>query len=133
MMKRRLPVTAEEWLSHAESDLNLAKLGQADKNILHEQICFHAQQTAEKAIKSVLLFQKIDFPLTHDLEELIDILETTEISLPGFINEIGMLTPYAVETRYPGFWGEITEGDVDEALSLAEKVLNWTKIQLKLT
>ncbi len=38
---------------------------------------------------------------------------------------IGILTPYAVETRYPGFWGEITEKEVDEAVVLAETVLQW--------
>ncbi len=41
------------------------------------------------------------------------------------MDDIGTLTPYAVETRYPGFWGEITESDVDDALDLAERVLNW--------
>ena len=127
MTEKRLPVTSEEWLNHSESDLNLAQLGSGNKNILPEQICFHAQQTAEKALKSFLLFHKIDFPLTHDLQELVDILESSNISLPSFFNNAGSLTPYAVETRYPGFWGEITDEDVNEAITLAEDVLNWVR------
>jgi HEPN domain-containing protein len=103
----------------------MAEIAKDREDILPEQVCFHAQQAVEKALKAVLLYQKKDFPLTHDLEELADILITAGIALPPEIDEIGNLTPYAVETRYPGFWGEITTDDVDEAMSLAEKILNW--------
>lgn len=48
-------------MAHALSDLNLARLGQEKEDILHEQICFHAQQAVEKALKAVLLFNKVDF------------------------------------------------------------------------
>lgn len=123
--KKRTPVSPKEWIAHAQSDLNLAQLGKSSHDVLHEQICFHAQQSVEKALKAVLLFRKIDFPLTHDLEELSDILEEAGIPLPSDTLDLGILTPYAIETRYPGHWGELTGQDVDEAISLAEKVLKW--------
>ncbi len=125
MMKKRLLITPFEWLKHAKSDLNLAKLGMGDKNILHEQVCFHAQQAAEKALKALLLFNKIDFPLTHDLEELVDILTASKINIPAIISDVGTLTPYAVEIRYPGLWGEITGKDVDDAINLSEQIVVW--------
>lgn len=124
---RQPPASPDEWLNHARSDLNLARIGKGMDDILPEQVCFHAQQAVEKALKAVLLFNKIDFPLTHDLQELADILEASNIFLPPHIDEIGILTPYAVETRYPGFWGEITEKEVDEAVVLAETVLQWAE------
>ena len=65
--------------------------------------------------------------LTHDIEELIDIFNKAGISLPSDLLEAGSLTPYAVETRYPGYWGAITQNDVDEALMLAEKVVTWAE------
>ena len=34
------------------------------------QACWHAQQATEKAIKAVLVFLEIDFPRTHDLDAL---------------------------------------------------------------
>jgi HEPN domain-containing protein len=37
------------------------------------------------------------------------------------------LTPYAVETRYPGYWGEISENDLIEAIELTEKVVKWAE------
>ncbi|ODS30401.1 MAG: HEPN domain protein [Candidatus Scalindua rubra] len=129
--KRRTPTTPEDWITHALSDFKLAQLGKENEDVLHEQTCFHTQQAVEKALKAVLLFCKIDFPLTHDLEELIDILEKAGISLPPEIMDIGILTPYAVETSYPGHWEEITMHDVEEAISLAENVLKWTEEYIK--
>ncbi|MBU0899268.1 HEPN domain-containing protein [bacterium] len=49
--KRRLLVLPEEWLKSALSDLKLGKLGKENGDILEEQICFHTQQAAEKAVK----------------------------------------------------------------------------------
>ena len=68
---------------------------------LPRQICFHAQQAAEKALKAVLLFHKIDFVWTHDITELTDIFEEAGITLPEDFQDAGELTPYAVESRYP--------------------------------
>ncbi|MBI5373882.1 MAG: HEPN domain-containing protein [Candidatus Schekmanbacteria bacterium] len=112
-------------MKHAQSDLELAKLGRKSKMVMNEQICFHSQQCAEKAVKAVLLFKEIDFPLTHDLEELLDILENSGIKLISMLTEAGKLTPYAVETRYPGYWGDLTNEDADESIELAEKILKW--------
>ncbi len=80
--KKRLPALPEEWVVYAHSDLNLARLGQESKDVLPQQICFHAQQAVEKAFKAVLLFSRVEFPLTHDIEELIDISDQAGISLP---------------------------------------------------
>lgn len=125
--KKRLLASPREWLVHAHSDLKLAKLGQTGQEVLPQQICFHAQQAVEKAFKAVLLLHEIDFPLTHDIEELIDILSQTGISFPPYFQNAGILTPFAVETRYPGYWGKIAEDDVIEAIDLAEKILKWVE------
>jgi HEPN domain-containing protein len=66
--KRSKPGSPEERLAHAESDLNLARLGKNRDDVLPEQVCFHAQQAAEKALKAVLRHRKIEFPLIHDNE-----------------------------------------------------------------
>ena len=41
----------QDWLIHAESDLQLAATGKLPK-VLYETLCFHAQQAVEKAVKS---------------------------------------------------------------------------------
>jgi HEPN domain-containing protein len=121
---KRMATTPYEWLAHATSDLKLAKLG-LNQDILPEQVCFHAQQAAEKALKAVLLHAGVDFPFTHDLEELLDTCADAAIVVPQELQEAGSLTPYAVETRYPGFWGEISDADVQEALTCAERAVAW--------
>jgi HEPN domain-containing protein len=123
----RVPGSPEEWLSHAESDLRLARMASKDPQIVRGQVCFHAQQAAEKAIKAALLLRGIEFPLTHDIEELLVIGEDHGFAIPGEIQGAGRLTPYAVETRYPGYLEEITDEDVNEALRIAGQTVSWAK------
>ncbi len=103
----------------------MAEVGKREPSIRRELVCFHAQQAAEKAIKGVLLSWKIDFPLTHDLEQLLELAERSGIPLPEAVQAAGGLTPYAVETRYPGFSAEITDADVAEAIRTAAAVIDW--------
>jgi len=124
---RREAASPHEWLKHAQSDIRLAHLA-LDAEILPEQICFHAQQAAEKALKAVLLHKRVDFPFTHDLDELVEVSLNAGITVPVELHDIGSLTPYAVQARYPGFWGEITDSDLDEAVALAEQALAWASL-----
>ena len=63
------PGSPQDWLRHAESDLALAKLALEREEILTEQVCFHAPQAAEKALKAVLIASQQRFPPLHDLEQ----------------------------------------------------------------
>jgi HEPN domain-containing protein len=116
-----------EWLEFAKSDLRLANLAAADPVIRREQICFHAQQAAEKAIKAILLLNRIEFPLTHDIEELLEVAESNGMDLPEDVKESGLLTPYAVDSRYPGYWFEVTEAEFTEALRIAGQAVQWAQ------
>lgn len=127
---KKIPGHPNEWICHAESDIRLARLGIEDESVYLGQICFHAQQAAEKAIKAVLLFRGIDFPLIHDIEELLVLAEQGGVDLPDNISQASKLSPYAVETRYPGSWMEIFDDDVDEALQIAEDTITWAKKML---
>jgi HEPN domain-containing protein len=119
----RPPSFPEEWLRHAVSDLNLARIGRDTGDILNVHICFHAQQAVEKAFKAILTSSKIDFTLTHDLDELAYIIKTAGISLPADISEPGSLTPYAEEAQGNGYWADIPAQDVENAIRIAKRVL----------
>jgi HEPN domain-containing protein len=69
----------------------------------------------------------VDFPLTHDLEGLLTIFAGAGISVPAELQDAGALTPYAVETRYPGYWGEISSEEISHALALARDALRWAE------
>lgn len=54
------PNDPREWLTRARSDLALARAH--PEGVLLEDLCFHAQQAAEKTIKAALVQHEIEFP-----------------------------------------------------------------------
>ena len=116
---------ASEWLRHAAADLHYARLGQQDAHALENMIVFHAQQAIEKSFKAVLVHRQVEFPKTHDLEQLLELVEGAGVAWPAGLNAVLEFTPFATHGRYPGFDDPVTRAEVDEAISLAEKVLAW--------
>ncbi|MGH8897962.1 MAG: HEPN domain-containing protein [Egibacteraceae bacterium] len=49
----------------------------------------------------MLISRNVEFPLTHDLEILLEVVQDAGIEVPGTLMSLGRLTPYAVQTRYP--------------------------------
>lgn len=122
-MERYSPDHPLEWLRHANSDLQLARIGHAP-GVMLEELCFHAQQATEKAIKALLVLKSVDFGKTHNIDVLLELLPP-DISIPSAVEKSVALTKYAVETRYPGTYDDVTEEDYAEALKLAEVVVEW--------
>ncbi len=91
-----------EWVSYAEEDFEIAKLILLEsKKPSYRISAFHAQQSAEKFIKSYLVFHKIDFPFTHNIKRLLKLCS----GLMEFQNELESafkLTRYSISARYPG-------------------------------
>jgi HEPN domain-containing protein len=54
-MKPENPTDPGAWLVYARSNLKLAEKGGRLKGVLLEDLCFNAQQAAEKALKAVCL------------------------------------------------------------------------------
>lgn len=125
-MKPTDPADPRAWLERAHSNLLIAEKGRR-KGVMLEDLCFNAHQAAEKALKAVCLFKGIDFPKTHSLIRLMDLLETNEIKIPGTVKSADILTQYAVQARYPGPSEEITLDEYQEALNLAAKVVFWAE------
>ena len=78
--RKRSPDDPEEWLHRARSSFALAR--QKTTDVLYEDLCFQAQQAAEKAIKAFLVFNKIPYPYTHDINALLSVLEQNSIAFP---------------------------------------------------
>lgn len=118
---------AQEWLVHAESDLEIVRLVQERRDVLATQACFHAQQAVEKSIKAMLLNAGVDFPFTHDLQVLLEIAEQ-HTSVPDELGAVAQLNPYAVLMRYPMARPEqVMREEVDEATRLAEIAVEWAR------
>jgi HEPN domain-containing protein len=123
--ERREPGSASDWLRHAESDLELSRMERPPK-VLLEDLCFHTQQAAEKALKAVLVSHEIPFPKTHNIRTLLDLLPL-DVTPPSDVRNAASLTDYAVVSRYPGDLEPVTEAEHQEAIHLAESVVHWAE------
>lgn len=119
------PDNPREWLNRAKSNLIQAK--SESPGVYWEDLCFQAQQAAEKSLKALLLHRGVQFPYVHDLAELIEILEQQGESIPPGIREVARLTNYAVEARYPGLAEPVTREEYKMAVALAEEVVRWVE------
>lgn len=91
---------ARRLLRLAQRDLEVFEIiAKAGKNT-HAAAGFHAQQAVEKALKSLLCASDLDFPRTHDLENLALRLADSPYALPFSAAVLRPLTPYAVDFRY---------------------------------
>ena len=81
---------------------NLAGAGQADPGVYLEDLCFDAQQAAEKAIKAVFIHRGLHFPYVHDLRRLLELLNRGGVKIPKYVWKAEDLNPFAFEARYPG-------------------------------
>lgn len=126
-MKSNDPTDPHVWLLRAKGNLNLAEKGGRLRGVLLEDLCFNAQQAAEKALKAVCLAQGIDVPRTHSLVHLMDVLETAGMDIPKNVRDADILTQYAVQSRYPGVLEEITRNEYRDAVKLAAHVVFWAE------
>ena len=92
-----------------------------------EDLCFDAQQAAEKAIKAWLIHLGMRFPYTHDLAELLTIVEQTGQVIPERVRGAARLSDYAVEPRYPGLFEPVTPEEYEEAVAIAGEVVRWVQ------
>lgn len=120
-----LPGSPADWLRHAQSDLALAGI-ELPREVLYNELCFHAQQAVEKSIKAVLLHFDIEFRKAHDIDYLITLLPV-EAALPSEANEVASLTSYAVIFRYPGDYEDVSEEEYQWAIEIAQVVYTWAK------
>jgi HEPN domain-containing protein len=64
----------EVWLQRAESNLHIARRGRGE-GVFLEDLCFEAQQAAEKALKALLIYLSGDYPRVHTFTLLLERLE----------------------------------------------------------
>ncbi len=121
---RPVPGSAAEWLRRARADLALAGVALPPDG-MYEDLCFHAQQAAEKAIKAVYRHHGWAFRYTHDIKELLAGLRAHSMSVPDDVEEAATLTIYAHQVRYPGFEEPVTVQEHATALTLARRVVAW--------
>ena len=127
--KRFPPDDPREWMNRARSSLAMAR--NRVPNTYLEDLCFQAQQAAEKSIKALMIKRNVDFPYVHDIARLLVVLESSGESIPEEVRRASSLTRYAVATRYPGIEQPIFEQQYTEAIEDAEVVVEWVDARLQ--
>lgn len=117
-----------DWQRQAELDLKAAESLLAAKNF--EWACFTSQQSAEKALKAILIDHGVSVA-THNLVEMLKSL-AGRMTLPTDVIQAGnTLNRYYIPTRYPGAFASGAPGDqyfepeAREAVDLARVVIGF--------
>ena len=118
----------ESWIDRARSSLEIARTKKNDF-VYYEDLCYQAQQAAEKAIKGILIYYNVEPQFTHNIGILLGELQAFENI--DEIKEAIKLTKYAVQTMYPGKYDDITKQDYEESIAIAQKCLEWAQSKVK--
>ena len=121
--ERRPPDDPREWLNRAKSNLALAKSLVPEAYL--EDLCFEAQQAAEKAIKAVLMRRGHRVPVRPQPRSAVVLARRSGEAVPETISTAAELTQYAVTTRYPHLEQPVDEREYAEAVNVAEAVVCW--------
>jgi HEPN domain-containing protein len=119
----------EEWLRRARSSLELAKTVD-NELVYYEDLCFQAQQSAEKGLKALLIFYGIEPEKTHNLYVLLQELEE-QTEIDDETKQVIKLNDFAVQARYPGDYARMGKGEYEQSVILAEKCLKWVEEKIK--
>ena len=111
------------WLLRASEDLRAGRHDLTASPPLLNDVAFHAQQCAEKAMKAYLVHREQPFRKTHNLTELGGAVARLEPSLADLMRSASLMTEFAWRFRYPGELATVSQEDAMRALDTAESVL----------
>ena len=119
----------QQWMAYAEKDLAVAKhLLQTFHPQPLEIICYHCQQSAEKAIKAVYIALGIPggLPRKHDLTFILEQMKNRVSVEESMMDHADELNSYGVVVRYPNEI-QMDERKVQLAIRYADEILAWAQ------
>jgi HEPN domain-containing protein len=93
----------------------------ADEDTFREIVVFHAQQAAENYLKALLTKRQLEFPKTHEIRRLLELLNASDHEVSEALLDVKWLDPFGVEIRYPSDQPDTIPGDERRVLQLAER------------
>ena len=117
-------------MNAALRDIKIARHTTTAKEIFTEEVCIHCQQCAEKALKSFLDFNTVDYPFIHDLEKLNSECVRIDNAFSQLNISCAILNNYSSDFRYIDN-SEILLDEMYEAIKLAEEVYSFVKAKIK--
>ncbi len=120
------------WLSKAASDIKNAQmiLSAKESSPPLDTVCFHCQQASEKYLKGYLSCHDRTFPYSHNLADIVAECMQVDQSFALIQKKAEILTPYAVEIRYPDDFYMPTRQDAEEAFAIAVEIRDFILARL---
>ncbi|MBM4031178.1 MAG: HEPN domain-containing protein [Planctomycetes bacterium] len=123
---------AQLLLRKAQEDETTLRILLADPASPDGAVGFHAQQAIEKTLKAVLAAKGIRYPWRHDLADLTDLLRSSGIAFPDHLDDLRLLSPFAVEVRYGDLPEEGQEPlDRDRTAELVRRTREWAEATIR--
>ncbi|MEK6679542.1 MAG: HEPN domain-containing protein [Nitrospirota bacterium] len=110
------------WFKKADNDFKTIENNLLSKEPPTDTICFHAQQSIEKYIKGALIYFEKHITKTHDLVNLLTLIDEYIPELNTFEDEFHEISRYGVEVRYPDIFYDPTLEEAKKAYETALKV-----------
>jgi HEPN domain-containing protein len=85
------------------------------------EIAAEVRRWVEKYLKALLILRGVDFPRTHDLVVLFNLLRQIEV-LNLQVHDVQPLNRYSIESRYPGDWEPIDASEANTAFAMAKNI-----------
>ncbi len=112
---------ARALLAMARKDLRALAGMENPETFADEIVGFHAQQAIEKALKAWLAALGKEYPLTHEIDRLLALLDDEGCDVTPF-RTLDRYTSFAVAFRYEALGGEASGLDRAEAVRDARAV-----------
>lgn len=126
-----MKAATRDWIEKAEADhLAAVDLARRRKIPLHDMVCFHYQQSAEKYLKARLEEEAIHFPKIHDLEAILTLTLAVEPLWAALSPAAKRLKPFGVLIRYPG--NDASKAQALRALTDAKAIRREVRLSLGL-
>ncbi|SHJ42791.1 HEPN domain-containing protein [Tangfeifania diversioriginum] len=119
------------WIEKGDHDLGSAKVIFQYIPEYFDTVAFHCQQAVEKYLKALLIFHEIEFPRTHDLPFLLELLSRKMDVDSNQFDKAIVLNGFAVEIRYPNLTIKLSKEELHEAIEIAEYFRIFTEQQIK--
>lgn len=121
-------VEAKRWFAQSRADIAVVRTLLAAGH--YATACFHAQQAAEKALKSVLFSKGERYVWGHSVRDLARRCEAHDQACSALAEEASLLDQYYIPTRYPNGLPSpaiaadvYTSGQARAALAASERIL----------
>jgi HEPN domain-containing protein len=127
-VKKNPQETARRWLAQSERSLRIARL--LYDNSAWAEACFHAEQTAQLALKAFLFLQGRRFVNIHSVRTLAEECALEDTAFALFADYGTYLDRYYLSTRYPDAlpapaipYESFTPEEASQALAYAEEIV----------